>query len=180
MNSHLPHRQEYEDSCLVLQEQGLLAEGEVPPCPDQRPSHADEEPLGVSFFRTQLDAAELEDLTLPRTFFGNSQLKTISFQNSDLSESTLTECDLNTVDFSDADLSDSVLCGSRFKKVTFARSDLRGADLRDAEFENCDFADANLQGTKLTAEQCRKRLFGKKRQVRLTAEQLEQVDWQEA
>jgi hypothetical protein len=44
-------RLSYEDSCRRLQ-QNYIDAGSIPPIPDHRPQPDDEEPLGVSFFRT--------------------------------------------------------------------------------------------------------------------------------
>src|SRR5262249_38818910 len=103
MSSGPVNRLSYEESCKLLQRHGYPdagAEGAIPPVPDHRPQGDDEEPLGVCFFRTfvgqdieQGDDDEshrnLENLTLPRTFFGKSHIQYVSFKNTDLSESTL-------------------------------------------------------------------------------------------
>ena len=129
MTPQPPARLSYEESCRLLHRLGCLDEP-VPPLPARRPRHDDEEPLGVSFFRTFLGEVDLENLTLPRTFFGRSEVGPMSFRNTDLSESTLCWCDLNGVDFTDCDLSESDLRASRFNNVKFARAALRNADLR--------------------------------------------------
>jgi len=162
-------RLSYEESCRLLQRLGCLGEGTVPPMPARRPRHDDGEPLGVSFFRTFLGEVDLENLTLPRTFFGRSEVGPMSFRNTDLSESSLCWCDLNGVDFTGCDLSDSDLRASQFIKVEFVRADLRNADLRHSIFEGCDFTDADLRGAKLTYLQGAK--------LRLSDEQKKGIDW---
>lgn len=161
----------------------------IPPMPDHRPQFGDEGPLGVSFFRTWVgvgrpfglqppedwvDVAEhaLDNLTLPRTFFGRSEIGPISFQNTDLSESTLCWNDFIQVNFGDADLSESDLRASIFRQVAFVRTNLRNADLRRSTFEACDFTDADMRGAKLTHEQAE--------QILLSDQQQQEIDWQES
>jgi uncharacterized protein YjbI with pentapeptide repeats len=141
-------RLSYEDSCKSLQRFGCLGEV-IPPLPARRPRH-DKGPLGVSFVRTNLGAIDLENLSLPRTFFGKSEIGPMSFRNTDLSESKLCWCVFKGVDFTDCDLRDCDLRASRFIKVKFVRATLRNADLRRSSFEDCDFTDAELRGAKLT------------------------------
>jgi uncharacterized protein YjbI with pentapeptide repeats len=133
----------------VLHRLGWLDE-QVPPLPARRPRHDDEEPFGVRFFRTSLGGVDLENLTLPRTFFGRSEVGPMSFRKTDLSESTLCWCDFNGVDFTDCDLSDSDLRASLFVKATFVRASFRNAYLRHSSFEGCDFTDADVRGAKFT------------------------------
>ena len=83
----MPVRLNYDLSCVRLRELGLLAHDNHPPMPERLPQYDDSEPLGFSIFRTLLDdALDLSDLTLPRTFFGRSQIDRVSFRNSDLHE----------------------------------------------------------------------------------------------
>jgi BTB/POZ domain-containing protein KCTD9 len=63
-------RASYEESCRVLQKAGWLDEGKASPMPARVPGPLDDGPLGVSFFRTFVGDINLENLTLPRTFFG--------------------------------------------------------------------------------------------------------------
>jgi BTB/POZ domain-containing protein KCTD9 len=82
-------RLSYDESCRLLQELGYLDAGKIPPMPDRLPRYDDPEPLGVNFFRTRLETARLDNLTLKRTFFGRSELRSVSFVNTDLSQSNL-------------------------------------------------------------------------------------------
>jgi len=66
---------------------------------ERAPRHDDEQ-LGVSFFRTRLADVTLDGLTLPRTFFGRSEIRGVSFPVTDLSESTANWNDFIDVDFS--------------------------------------------------------------------------------
>jgi uncharacterized protein YjbI with pentapeptide repeats len=163
-------RRSYEDSCRVLQRDGWLDPGEVPPIAAHRPMYDDAEPLGVRFFRTQL-AGDFSNLTLPRAFFGRSEVAAASFRNSDLSESTLCWNDFVGVDFSDCSLRSSDLRAAIFNGVQFVRCDLRQADLRRSRFQDCDFTDADLRGTKLTRSQ--------EAQMKLSPRQEETVAWQD-
>jgi uncharacterized protein YjbI with pentapeptide repeats len=143
----------YEESCRRLQE-GYLEEGEIPPIPRRMPQADDEEPLGVNFFREFLgDGADLSNLTLPRTFFGRSEINNVFFQNTDLMESNLCWNDFIEVDFSDAILAGCDLRASNFTRVKFVATDLRQSDLRLSSFEECDFTNAEMAGTVLTPEQ---------------------------
>jgi uncharacterized protein YjbI with pentapeptide repeats len=147
MSERLP----YIASCQLLIRQQLLDGDEIPPLPE-RPPRYDDEVLGVGFFRTQLADANLDGLTLPRTFFGRSEIRGVSFRDTDISESTANWNDFIDVDFSSADLSRADLRASVFERVNFSRASLRGADLRHATFTDCSFADADLTGAKLARE----------------------------
>lgn len=105
MGSGRVTRRSYEESVRLLQRLGYPdagADGVIPPIPDHRPQCDDEAPLGVSFFRTfvgqdieqgdeDVSHRDLENLTLPRTFFGKSNVQHVSFRNTDLSESPVLE-----------------------------------------------------------------------------------------
>jgi BTB/POZ domain-containing protein KCTD9 len=138
----------YEDSCRRLQKLRLLEPGELPPLPRTMPS-CDDEVLGVSFFRTLVADEALENLTLPRTFFGRSEIRGTSFKNTDMSESRLCWNDFMYVDFTATKLTGSDLRASVYENVKFVGADLQNADLRRGTFRECDFTDANLRGAKL-------------------------------
>ena len=147
----MPERLPYIASCQLLISQQLLDGDEVPPLPERPPRH-DDETLGVGFFRTQLADTKLDGLSLPRTFFSRSEIRSVSFRDTDLSESTANWNDFTDVDFSSADLSRSDLRASVFERVNFTGASLRGADLRHATFTDCSFADADFTGAKLARE----------------------------
>jgi uncharacterized protein YjbI with pentapeptide repeats len=159
----------YIESCRFLQNQGLLDAGDIPSMPTRAPRFDDEQ-LGVSFFRMRLADVELDGLTLPRTFFGRSEIRGGSFRRTDLSESTVNWNDFIDVDFGGADLSRADLRASVFERVSFRGAILRGADLRRAAFRKCDFADADLTGTKITRASAWL--------LRLSRDQRHTVDWQ--
>ena len=179
-------RRSYEESCRLLQRLGYPdagANGVVAPIPNHRPQCDDEAPLGVSFVRTfvgqDIEAGDedvrhcdLENLTLPRTFFGRSLVRHVSFKNTDLSESTMCWNDFTEVDFTGADLSGCDLRASDFSEVDFVRTNLRNADLRRSAFEGCDFTDADMRGVKLTREQ--------HEQIVLSEQQQQEIDWQDS
>jgi uncharacterized protein YjbI with pentapeptide repeats len=155
----------------------------IPPLPNHRPQCDDEGPLGVTFFRTfvgqdlehgdpHVGHGNLENLTLPRTFFGRSYIQHVSFKNTDLSESTLCWNDFFEVNFTDADLSGCDLRASNFSESTFVRANLQNADFRHSNFEACDFTDADVRGAKLTREQGE--------QIILSEQQQKVIDWQES
>lgn len=194
MSSERATRLSYEESCRLLQRYHHLgggAEGVIPPMPDRRPQYDDEAPLGVRFFRTwvgigrpfglqpsspedDVDVPEhaLANLTLPRTFLGRSEISRISFQNTDLSESTLCWNDFIEVSFTEADLSESDLRASIFKRVAFVRTNLRNTDLRHSTFKECDFTDADIRAAKLTRKQGER--------IHLSDKQRKVIDWQDS
>jgi uncharacterized protein YjbI with pentapeptide repeats len=172
MKDDLPSRRSYEDSCELLQELGYLEKGYIPSIPDHQPQYDDEEPLGVCFFRTFVGEGELENLTLPRTYFARSEVGPVSFRNTELSESTLCWNDFHEVNFTDADLSRSDLRASHFTESVFVRANLRNADLRLSKFEQCDFTEADMLGAKLTHEQGEN--------LALSVKQRQEIDWQDS
>lgn len=186
MSSERANRLSYQESCRLLQRLGypdVGAEGVIPPMPDHRPQCDDEGPLGVTFFRTfvgqdleqgdpHVGHGNLENLTLPRTFFGRSYIHHVSFKNTDLSESTLCWNDFFEVNFTDADLSGCDFRALNFSESTFVRAILRNVDFRHSNFEACDFTVADMRGAKLTREQGE--------QIILSEQQQKVIDWQES
>ena len=161
-------RLDYEASCKRLHELGWPDSEPAPPIPQRKPRYDDDETLGVSFFRTRV-VGDLSDLTLPRTFFGRSEIKGASFRGTDLRESRLCWNDFIDVDFSETILSDADLRASLFERVSFAGTDLRFADLRRSTFTNCVFDRASMKGTILT------RRLGKT--LALSGSQLSEINW---
>jgi uncharacterized protein YjbI with pentapeptide repeats len=151
-NNMTQTRLSYEDSCRRLQPD-YLAPGHIPPMPEHMPQ-IDSEPLGVSFFRTFVgDGDDLSNLTLPRTFFGRSEINDASFRNTDLAESNLCWNDFINVDFTDAILAGSDVRSSVFSQIKFVGTDLRGADMRRSSFQDCDFSGALMDGAILSNSQ---------------------------
>jgi uncharacterized protein YjbI with pentapeptide repeats len=147
-------RLNYDLSCARLRELGLLDHDSHPPMPERLPQYDDGDPLGFSVFRVRLDdAVDLSDLTLPRTFFGRSEINRVLFRNTDLHESNLCWNDFNGTDFTRADLSGSDMRSSLFHKVLFINANLNGADLRRSSFTDCHFERAAMKGVVLTHEQ---------------------------
>lgn len=144
-------RLSYEESCRKLQPSHVNA-GDIPPMPDRLPQYDDPDPLGVSFFRMMV-CDDFSNLTLPRTFFGRSQITGTAFRNTDLTESNLCWNDFINVDFTDAILAKSDLRAALFSKVKFVSADLSNADLRRSTFEHCDFTRARMDGAILTHDQ---------------------------
>jgi BTB/POZ domain-containing protein KCTD9 len=162
-------RLSYEDSCRRLQ-QNYIDAGSIPPIPDHRPQPDDEEPLGVSFFRTFVgEGDDLSNLTLPRTFFGRSEINDALFQNTDFTESTLCWNDFTKVDFTNAVLADCDLRASNFSLVKFVSADMRNADMRQSSFDSCDFTNAQMAGAVITHTQGEK--------LSLSKEQRAAVSW---
>ena len=148
-------RLSYDSSCARLRDLGLLAPKERPPIPKRLPRHDDESPLGFSMCRARLeDNLDLSDLSLPRSFFGRSEINRVSFRNTDLHESNLCWNDFLGTDFTDADLRRSDMRSSIFQQVVFVNANLDGADLRRSSFIDCNFEGATMRGVALTREQC--------------------------
>jgi uncharacterized protein YjbI with pentapeptide repeats len=133
---------------------GLLDPNELSSPPERMPRHDDEGPLGFSVFRQRLDDdLDLSDLSLPRTFFGRSEINRVCFRNTELRESNLCWNDFLGTDFTDADLARSDMRSSIFERVTFVNTNLDGADLRQSTFTACNFEGATMKGAVLTREQ---------------------------
>jgi uncharacterized protein YjbI with pentapeptide repeats len=165
-------RLSYDLSCARLRELGLLDGDSRRPTPERLPRHDDNEPLGFSVFRTRLaDALDLSDLTLPRTFFGRSEINRVSFRNFDLRESNLCWNDFLGTDFSGADLAGSDMRSSLFQEVVFVTTNLNGADLRRSSFINCGFKDAVMKGVVLTCQQADT--------ICLSKTQRQDIDWRD-
>lgn len=132
---------------------GLLDSNEPPSIPKRMPRH-DDEPIGFSVFRARLDdTLDLSDLSLPRSFFGRSEINRVSFRNTDLHESNLCWNDFLGTDFTDADLARSDMRSSIFQQVIFVNANLDGTDLRRSSFIDCNFEGATMRGVALTREQ---------------------------
>jgi len=130
-----------------------LAPGVVRRLPSKRPDHDDDGLFGIRWFRPLMKDKILENLTLPRTFFGRSEIRNVSFAGTDLSESTLCWNDFVWVDFTSCDLRECEMRAALFDSVKFSGADLNQSDLRRSDFKDCDFSDASLQGAKLTKSQ---------------------------
>ena len=165
MSQRLP----YEESCHALQREQIIDAGEIPPLPQRSPCY-DDEILGVNFFRTSLAEAKLENLTLPRTYFGRSEIRATSFQNTDLSESTANWNDFIDVSFNSADLSRCDFRACLMEKVSFVGACLADTDFRSCGFKGCDFSDADMAGAKLTKKAGAS--------LRLSPDQQSAIDWQ--
>jgi len=145
-------RLSYEISCTKLQPT-YLDSGPPPPLPIGVPQYDDPEPLGVAFFRMLVEGKTFTTLTLPRTFFGRSEIRRVSFEDTNLSESNLCWNDFINVDFSRASLARADMRASSFVDVNFTSTHLEWADLRRSSFEGCIFEGACMTGTILTITQ---------------------------
>lgn len=159
-------RLSYEESCRRL---SPYLNGEIPPMPARLP-RADDEVLGVSFFRTRVGGGDdLSDLFLPHTFFGRSEILDAKFRNTDFTESNFCWNDFIDVDFTDAVLARSDLRASGFERVRFVRADLREADLRRSSFSECSFDEARMKGASLTHDQ--------RPSLKLSGRQAVEISW---
>jgi uncharacterized protein YjbI with pentapeptide repeats len=168
----MSNRLTFEESCERLRSLGLLDEQVA--LPPRMPQY-DDEVLAVSFFRTFVgpdnegDTFDLANLTLPRTFFGRSEIRSTSFENSDLHESNLCWNDFVDVSFVRADLSRSDMRASIYERVRFNHAVLSFADLRRSTFDDCDFTDAIMVGAVLTRRQSG--------EVTLSSQQRAEIAW---
>jgi uncharacterized protein YjbI with pentapeptide repeats len=144
-------RKPYEESCRTLVERGVI--DDVPSLKPRTPSYDDEEPLGLSFFRTHLEDEDLSALSLPRTFFGRSLIARCLWIDTDLSESCLCWNDFEDSDFSRALLTHADLRAANFERCNFDGADLTGADLRRSSFDECSFNGAKMSQARVTDEQ---------------------------
>jgi len=144
--------------------------------PESMPNY-DDEVLGVEFFRTEVEDADYSFLTLPRTFFGRSELKKVNYQNSDLSESRMCWNDFIECDFSNADLSKCDMRSPNFENCNFSGANLKEADLRCAGMTNCNFTGADVTDVQaLPAHHLYHRNVGSIEAL-LTDEQCVSIDW---
>ena len=161
-------RRSYEDSRRVLESLLAIDAGEKPVAPPPL-SPADGAP-GVHLFGAMLAKAKLEHLTLPGTFISRSEIRDLSFRDTDLTECTAHWNDFIHVNFSGADLSRSDLRGCVFERVRFVGAALAGVDFRYCGFKKCDFTGAEVTDMKLTAK------LGAA--LKLSREQQSVIDWQ--
>ena len=161
----------YEPSLERLRERGFLDAREQPPLPSRMPQPTDEAPLGLSFFRTAIEDEDLQELSIPRTFFCRSLVSHTNFRGSDLAESFMCWNDFVRVDFSSADLSRADLRAAMFDPVSFAGADLSVADLRRSDSAQCDFTDAKMAAARLTV--------AAGRVLELSSAQRDSIAWQD-
>ena len=152
---------------------------EVPDAQDALPTGIpsfDDDILGLSFFRTNVSNEEFDCLTIPRTFFGRSEIKAVTFDYSDLSESRMCWNEWQYCHFEKTNLSGCDLRRSVFKSCYFNRTDLTGADLRGARFEKCSFEGANMKDVKLEKPFS---FFGNKKakDLKLSPQQIQEINW---
>lgn len=163
-------RLSYEDSFRFLQREGWEKEGPVLPMPSAPPRY-DDDVLGLSFFRTLVSEAKFDRLTLPRIYFGRSEISRSSFVGADLTESVANWNDFEDVDFSSADLTRLDFRGCMLRRIKFNDAILCEVDLRCCGFENCSFRGADMTRAKLTRE------AGASLDLSETQKQV--IDWQE-
>lgn len=161
----------YDESIAALQDRGIIGTEESPPMPSQMPTPADSDPLGLSFYRMGFEnGADLSGLSIPRTFFGRSEIKDVSFVGTNLNESNLRWNDIVDVDFTGASLVGADLRASDYIRVCFDAADLCSADLRYSNYESCSFAGAKMKGALLAEDQ--------RSELGLSRAQIEEITWQ--
>jgi len=148
-------RPSYPESVAVLKERVEII-GDALSEVTRNPCH-DDEVLGPSIFRMLLEDFSLEGLTLLGLYVGRSELRRVSFRDSDLSLSTFNWSDFEQCSFEGADLSRADLRACNFMRCRFDMAILNSADLRGSSFEHCTFERAQFLGTQLFR---RSRMFG--------------------
>lgn len=162
-------RASFTDSVRRLQVLRVLEAGErtIPP---RMPRFDDDPSASVNIFRARLADADLSSLTLPRSFFGRSEITKVDFTGSDLSESNMCWNNFTDVSLAAALLTGADLRASVFVRVRFDMADLRGADLRLASFDRCSFIGAKMDRVRLTKQTAESLL--------LHAEQRSAIQWE--
>jgi Pentapeptide repeats (9 copies) len=162
-------------SLQALRTHGWDLPGSADDIPKNRPAF--DGPLqGVHFFRTRLETEDFRDLTLPRTLFLRSEIVGCRFENTDLSESSMTWCDWKNCNFMNSDLSRCDLRRSIFRDCYFYQATFDSADLRGAQFIGCRFSGASMKGALL------EKFLGlsdgiRSRQLGLSGDQKGEIDW---
>lgn len=164
-----------EHSFKHIRDSGWDAPDEASALPAKMPSVSDTE-LGLRFFRTCVSNEQFDDLTIPRTFYGRSEIKSVTFECSDLSESRMCWNDWEHCDFRGANLSGCDLRRSTFEYCYFIGTNLTGADLRGARFEKCSFSGAVMRGVKLE-KQFRLSRWLRAKALKLSPEQIRDINW---
>src|SRR3954469_10106034 len=111
-------RLSYEESIAEMRRRSLLSEEEQPAMESGMRSPDDEDPKGLSFFRTRVEG-DVSGLSIPRTLFCRSEICDCSFVSTDLSESFLCWNDVTDVDFSSAILKKADLRSALFTRARF-------------------------------------------------------------
>lgn len=166
LHERIPYAESFE-----LLRTAVSIEGRPKPTPERRPCAGDRD-IGPSFFRTSLTDQKLAGITLPGTYVGRSELRSVSFAGSDLHLSTFNWSDFIDCDFSACDLSHSDMRACTFERCRFVGANLSACDLRGSAFEDCDFTDATLSDALVLSEQ--------RAGLRLSAPQAAAVRWTEA
>lgn len=160
----------FKQTVSQLESLGLIPEDQNVSFPETMPQFDDENPIGISFFRTTLADQDLSSLNMMRTFFSKSKINNCDFLNSNLSESNLCWNNFKDVNFEGAQLMGCDLRASKFTNVNFSNCDLSGVDLRRSTFKKCNFENAKMDGAKINSIATPK--------LPLSAEQKSVVNWQ--
>ena len=171
-------RPQYADSIAILKER-LDVIGDALPDVTERPRH-DDEILGPTIFRMRAADVSLASLTLTGLYVGRSELRRVSFQDTELRLAVFNWSDIVECDFRRADLSDADFRACRFVRCDFGDATLVRTDLRGSTFEDCSFDGANFTGAQLYR---RPGLLGviklgfDQRSLPLSAEQRRVAEW---
>ena len=140
-------RTSYRDSVAILKDR-VGAMGDALPVVDRVPRSGDEV-LGPSIFRTLVEDASLEGLSLPGLYVGRSLVRRVSFAGSELRLAAFNWSDIADCNFEGADLAGADLRACVFERCNFRRADLAKSDLRCSNFRGCRFDEASLEGASL-------------------------------
>jgi len=133
-----------------------------------RPRHDDDDP-GPSILRYRLVDCDLSHLTLYGLFIGRSELRKVTFRDTDMHLSTFCWNDFVECDFTEANLQGSDLRSSIFTSCIFRNTNLEGCDLRHSTFEKCVFQESKMSGAILT--------HGQRPTLKLSRDQRKGVRW---
>jgi len=170
-------RLSFDRSLAALRSRGFEVPSSVEAIPRSMPNVINEG-LGerLSFFRTRAEREDFRDLTIPWSLFLRSDIVDCRFENTDLSESSMTWCDWTNCIFMYANLRGCDLRRSIFRNCAFYNAILDEADLRGARFDDCRFGYASMNRTRL------EKVLGfftgpRKWELRLSKEQAKHVCW---
>jgi pentapeptide repeat protein len=177
-------RRSYSDSVEILKDRvGII--GDALPLVERVPRH-DDEVLGPSIFRTVVDDASLEGLTLSGLYVGRSIVRRATFAGSELRLAAFNWSGIADCNFEGADLAGADLRACEFIRCSFCRANLAKVDLRCSTFSQCRFDEANLEGALLYRPPGLLAMvprlvmvprFGFQADPRLTSAQRDQVRW---
>ncbi len=115
--------------------------------------------VNINFSASDMQNADLKNVTVHDGKFSSSALKGTDFSGSDLSGSSFKASDLRNARFDGANLTGAKLNMSSLENASFANCRLERADLSCSDLRGAVFTGASLTNTKLTKVDLRTTLF---------------------